>query len=182
MYVTVFDKNNRAVSSSTIKKEGIDPQRKSVLLWNNKSLWDQEHGASAWRQLLGETNTRIISEKEGTIKIGSAEGEKFIAITNSVLLGRTEIKNYQGIELEVTGNGSPGKLKLSLVKNSCSTEEVKWETVIEYAAGVSIHKMIWDDFESNNPGNKELLSVDGLMLEGKRQDGSLITINNIKLF
>jgi hypothetical protein len=92
-------------------------------------------------------------------------------------------KNHRGLELAIDGNGKPGELLISLVRNtgSARTEEELSHT-LKYAPAKARYQIPWPEFISVKSPGRSPLGFDGLRIDGTRADGSMITMEDVSLF
>ena len=213
-FATVFDAAGRAVSSPPVRREGADPQKEVVPLWEGDSLWDSERGADAWRPLTagGGPKTRIetvplrgarpvpagspdlrppTTYGWNGVRIGpEAGGKAFCALTNSVVMGSGRAPQCKGIRLTINGGGppngsaggKPGRVKVSLVRDSGSLDEIAYSAWVDYGPGSTARDIAWAEFRTaNKTAPAHVWPFNGLQLEGVREDGSAIALESVML-
>lgn len=182
-YVTVFDAAGRAVSGSPVARTGLDPQLTAGPLWRDGCLWDTERGADAWRPLWpgGKPRTRIAANPDGGVDLApEAAGTGFCALTNSVVLASGHAAQHAGVRLHVAGNGMGGEVRVALVRDSTSLDELEYAAVRELGPGSSVFEVRWDDFRTTRRGaTSPVWPFNGLVLEGERAGGTALTIRRV---
>ena len=111
---------------------GADPRNVAGPLWDDGQLWDVRHGVSAWRPIggiaarPGAMKAYVVFSPPHVLTFGPEKGGKqFTLLTNSVIMAAGHAQAHRGLQLAINGNGKPGELLISLVRNtgSVKTEE-----------------------------------------------------------
>ena len=182
-YATVFDSGGRAASSVPVMRDGLDPQQASGPLWPDGCLWDSERGAEAWRPLKpgGKPGTRIATNPKGGVDLAPEAGSRgFCALTNSVVLASAHASRHAGIRLHVNGNGMGGELRVALLRDPTSLDEVESAAVRQYGPDGSVLDLRWGDFQAKRRGaTPKLWPFNGLMLEGDRAAAIPLTVQRV---
>jgi len=188
VFVTVFDEKGRAVSSIPLSRDGRDPWTDPGPLWAGGALWDEAEGACAWRLAAvmknpGPTKTFLEATAAGSLRVGpAADEEKFAIVTNSVVLAGGNAATYKGIRLVIDGAGRPGRLTVALQKGSGSPQVVEYVKGIDYGAESTCIDLPWEEFSAPVDAGGKPYPFDGLRLDGRRSDGSAITIERLRLY
>lgn len=187
IFVTVFSKAGRAVSSLVVSRRGLDPQIQPGPLWQGKELWDKSAGISAWRTTGASPNSgpdKVFAEMKasGSFRIGPAQGEtRFALLTNSVILASGCAAVSGGIRVVVNGNGQPGKLSIILQRDSQCSAEISYVKTVSYGAEKTVLTLPWSDFKGPTGSSDKPYPFDGLRLDGERPDGTAITVEALEL-
>lgn len=185
VFANVQDESGVVVSSTLLERDGLDSMVAAGPQWRENQLWDCERGAAAWR--IPAPGGKAVCEFAPFfgIKVGPEKGGKeFVLISNSAVLGSGVALRKQGLALRVHGNGQPGKLKVSLVRDTNSLDERAYAAEIAYAAGASEHRIPWSQFKlatKNATGPPMPCPFDGLLLSGTREDGTALTVESVAL-
>lgn len=190
-YAFMNVKDGRGLASSIPQyKAGLDPQQ-SDLLWENDQLWDVEQGIAAWRPVgfampSGRSHhpaTHIEVLPDNVIALGpkDASMDSFAVVNNSVILASGQALKHKGLRVIIDGKAQAGQLTVTLVQNYAAAEiQREYSARIHYGLGKQTYPLRWADFKNEN-GESSPLPFDGLRLDGKRTDGSFLTINIQKL-
>jgi hypothetical protein len=190
VFMTVVDDKSRKASSLPAFTAGADPRDVAGPLWDDDQLWDVRQGVSAWRPIggvaarSGAMNSRVIFWPPHGVKAGpEGNGKQFTLLTNSIILAAGHGKTHRGLNLAIDGNGKPGEILISLVRNSGSTTtEEEFIHTLRYGPAKAHYRIAWSGFISaQNPG-KSPLGFDGLRIDGTRDDGSTITFADVAFF
>jgi hypothetical protein len=190
IFMKVVDDKGRAVSSVPGVIRGVDPRETACPLWDGDQLWDVRHGAAAWRPIggiavrRGAMKSHVVFSPPHTLTIGPEKGgTQFTLVTNSLILAAGHARNRQGLELAIDGNGRPGKLLVSLVQDTGSTKtEKEFSRSLEYGPAKGRYQIPWSQFtRAKNPGESPL-GFDGLRIDGVRDDGATITVEEMSLY
>lgn len=188
VYVTVFDRDDRAVSSAVVTRRGVDPCKDRGPLWPGDSLWDTQRGPGAWRPtgpaaVPGPSPASVEAVGEGGLRIVPAKEEKgFALLTNSVVLAAGRASEYRGIRLVAGSSGGCGTLTVSLQRDSGSTSEMTYSTNVRYGPSLSTIDIPWCVFKGPPGAAAEPYPFDGLRLDSERPDGSALVIESIGLY
>lgn len=183
-YVNIGDDQGVVVSGPLLGRDGADPMTSPGPPWPGGQLWDTARGAAAWRvSLPGQARTVFRVTPSAGIHLGPEQGGKeFMLITNSVVFASGVAARQQGLRLRLDGNGRSGTLKVTLLRDTHSLDEMAYAATIAYAAGASEHVLAWGDFkpETKHATAPDLpYPFDGLMLSGARDDGSPLLVEAI---
>ena len=184
-YVTVYDERDRAASSMTVEWAGLNPATGDAFLWSGESVWDKERGADAWRPLTagGGPKTLITGEAGGAVTFAPDGGNEFLALTNSVILASGRASNHNGLRLVVRGGGKGGQLRICLLRDSHSLDEVSYSAVRSYTANETVMNIPWSDFHTTNlAASAEPWPFSALQLGGTVSDGTGITLVSAVLY
>jgi hypothetical protein len=184
-FVTVSDAKGRMVSSVPTFTAGIDPVIEPGPLWSGNSLWDTASGIAAWRQIGANVRTgapaklELAADGHG-LRISPGEDGKpdFSLVTNSAVLASGQAAKHQGLTLSVDAGGTPGNLKVILVRNfGAARDQQESASNVSYEAGKSMIELPWNQFVGRPDGSA--FPFDGLRLEGARADGIPLEIQSI---
>lgn len=182
VYATVFDQGNRAVSSMLANRDGNDLQQSPLMLWHGHSVWDLANGASAWRPYLG-SRTKILTATDGGISFISGNSATIASLTNSAVLASGFASIHKGIRLQVDGNGRGGSMKVSLVRDINSLDEIIYTATVSFEEGETVIHIPWSDYHPSKPGAVTApWPFDSLLIEASRDRESPLTIRSIRLF
>jgi dienelactone hydrolase len=183
-FVNVGDEEDLVVSSTLLHRDGLDPMNAPGPQWPGGQLWDTERGAAAWRTPAGwlaKTVFEVTDEK--ALRLGPEQGGKdFVLLSNSAVLASGAAAKHHGIRIRINGNGHPGKLKVTLVRDTNSLDERSYTAECDYTGASSTHDLPWNAFSlatKNTTAPPMPCPFDGLILSGTREDGSPLHIEAI---
>lgn len=190
VFMSVVDVKGRRMSSPPTFTAGDDPRDVAGPLWAGEQLWDVRQGASAWRPpggvavRRGALKSQVAFSPPHGLTVGPEKTAKQFSLwTNSVILAAGHAKARQGLELVIDGRGKPGELRVSLVRDTGAVHsEEEFAHTLQYGPTKERYRIPWPEFTSAKSPGKPLLGFDGLRMDGARDDGSAITIDNIAFF
>ena len=180
-FVNVGDENSVVVSSKLLTRDGLDPMTQPATQWPGGSLWDTQRGAAAWRGW----QTKTVSEfaPPAGLTLGPDKGGKeFMLLSNSAVLASGVAARHKGVHLRIHGHGQPGKLKVTLLRDTNSLDEHAYAAEVAYLADASEHDIPWSAFKlatKNVTAPPMPCPFDGLMLSGERNDETPLTVTEI---
>ena len=187
VFMDVYNSKGEKASTFPVFKEGTASDQSTAPLWDKGAIWDVKSGLGAWRPIIWGTIPRTANIQclpPAGLRIGPAAGEpskSFLVLTNSIGLASASAPKHPGLSFEIDGNGAPGELKVTLVRNfntSLKKEEVFAHT-IKYEKGAGRYDIPWADFVNAGGAGSSLFPFDTLKIEGVRKDGSQLTISSI---
>jgi len=181
-FVNAGDEDGIVVSSMLLSHGGLDPMTQPGPQWPGGQLWDTERGAAAWRTPAGWLpKTAFEVSEDGGLQVGPDEGgREFILLTNSVILASGVASQHSGVRVEVNGNGQSGTLKITLLRDTNSLDEIRYTASREYGAGTTHLNIRWDEFKpSRKTSGGTPWPFDGLLVEGERAGGVPLTLKVI---
>ncbi|MCE5198974.1 MAG: PhoPQ-activated protein PqaA family protein [Armatimonadota bacterium] len=187
VFATVFDMENRAISTEVVHHAGQNPCAQRGPLWADDAIWDKQSGADAWRPTgsavnTGPGDTRIETASNGVVTIGPGKGNtQFAALTNSIILANGYANSNKGIRLTINGNGQFGSLTVTLQRNSGCTNEVAYTAQVKYGPASTTINIPWSAFKAPKDAPVVLYPFDGFRIDGTRSDDSPITIESLEL-
>jgi hypothetical protein len=184
-FMTIEDANGCAVSSVPAFTPGLDPRAAAAPVWPNGTVWDEASGLSAWRVIgpnvhPGPATVFASIVAGGGFQLGPdrTPNGTFSIVTNSLILGGPLSVRGRGLVLALDGNGRPGKLVVSLVRNFGAVHQVEFSAPIDYAAAAGTYELPWAAFK--NSAATDLFPFESLRLDGARPDGSPLTVRSIR--
>ena len=185
-FMTMRDANGRTVSSLSDFVPGNDPQGKGGPLWDDHAVWDVASGPAAWRLIgpnvhPGSASAKVATGPEpGSLQVAPQDSRKgtFGLVTNSLVLAAGQARAHQGLQMELDGNGKAGVLTVTLVRHFGAVHQTEFSTGITYGPGAASYRLPWIDFKG--PQDQNLFPFESLRLDGRRPDGSSLTIKSIR--
>ena len=111
------------------------------------------------------------------------DSKEFVLLSNSTVLASGVASAHQGIRVCVHGNGQPGKLEITLVRDTNSLDERRYSAAIHYGES-STHDIPWSTFQlatKNVTAPPMPCPFDGLIISGTRESGTPITVESASL-
>jgi hypothetical protein len=146
-----------------------------------------ERGAAAWRTPAGWLPKTVFEVTDDqALRVGPEQGGKdFVLLSNSAGLASGAASKHHGIRLRINGNGQPGKLKVTLVRDTNSLDERSYTAECDYTGASSTHDLPWSAFSlatKNTTAPPMPCAFYGLIFSGTREDGSVLHIESIRYF
>ena len=183
-FVNVADEEGLVVSSALLSRSGADPMTSRFRWGNEVQIWDTIRGTAAWRSPAGWMPKTVFSvNNTGRLLVGPEPGGKeFMLLTNSVILASGSASHYLGLRLRVDGRGRTGEIKVALLRDTNSLDERSSIAGISYGAELGVHLVEWSRFRPEKADAKTSdrpFPFDGLVISGRRDDGSAIAVHEI---
>lgn len=176
VYFTVFDNQARGASSMPLYLAGIEPQNEPVALWGAGSWIDRKRGPRAWRPLGAgggaPTDIRDAGDDAGVLLVPKGKTDTVEAITNSFVLPPAAAHAATGVRLVLDGRGLASKVKVALVRDIASLDEVRFEAETTVEKQRTVCDLPWQAFHPvRGAAGKPMFPVNGLYIKAVRKGG-----------